>query len=127
MKLVRALRAFDSLHSPGGEAELLFEDVRVPVSNMIKGEGCGFEIAQRVSAPAVFSTRWVLWGWPSAALTCVPAPKERVAFGEPLIKRPRFSMRSRGAGVTFEQCRLLTLQAAEWTAKASTGRDPIFP
>ena len=43
--LVRELRVFDSLHSPAGEAELLFEDVRVPVTNMIKGEGRGFEIA----------------------------------------------------------------------------------
>ena len=57
VKLVRTLRAFDSLHSPGGEAELLFEDVRVPVSNMIKGEGCGFEIAQGASRPRPFSVR----------------------------------------------------------------------
>ena len=37
IKLVRPLRVFDSLHSPGGEAELEFNDVRVPASNMIKG------------------------------------------------------------------------------------------
>lgn len=36
---MRELRVSDSLHSPGGEAALLFEDARVPVSNMIKGEG----------------------------------------------------------------------------------------
>ena len=42
VKLVRELRVFDNLHSPGGEAELLFDNVRVPLSNMIKGEGCGF-------------------------------------------------------------------------------------
>ena len=46
ISLVRPLRVFDNLHSPGGEAEFLFEDVRVPATNMIKGEGCGFEIAQ---------------------------------------------------------------------------------
>ena len=46
VKLVRTLRVFDNLHSPGGEAELLFDNVRVPVSNMIKGEGCGCEIAR---------------------------------------------------------------------------------
>ena len=44
--MVRALRVFDSYHSPGGEAEFLFENVRVLVSNIIKGEGCGFEIAR---------------------------------------------------------------------------------
>jgi acyl-CoA dehydrogenase len=43
--LVRAVRVLDSLHSPGSEAEPSFEDVRVPVTNIIKGEGCGFETA----------------------------------------------------------------------------------
>jgi acyl-CoA dehydrogenase len=46
LTIVRNQKVFGRLHSPGGEAELRFENVRVPKSNLILGPGKGFEIAQ---------------------------------------------------------------------------------
>ena len=114
VKLVRTLRAFDSLHSPGGEAELLFEDVRVPVSNMIKGEGCGFEIAQGRLGPGRFQYAMGFVGMAQRCLELMCArAQERVAFGEPLIKKTSIQHEIARSRCDIEQCRLLTLQAAE--------------
>ena len=86
IKLVRELRVFDSLHSPAGEAELLFEDVRVPVTNMIKGEGCGFEIAQGRLGPGRFQYAMGFVGMAQRCLELMCSRVEdRVAFGLSLI------------------------------------------
>lgn len=112
--LVRALRAFDHLHSPGGEAELLFENVRVPVSNMIKGEGCGFEIAQGRLGPGRFQYAMTLVGQAQRCLELMCArADERVAFGEKLIKKTSVQHEIARCRCDIEQVRLLTLQAAE--------------
>ncbi len=112
--LVRELQAFDSLHSPGGEAELLFEDVRVPVSNMIKGEGCGFEIAQGRLGPGRFQYAMGFVGMAQRCLELMCArAEERVAFGEKLIKKTSVQHEIARSRCDIEQCRLLTLQAAE--------------
>ena len=114
VKLVRTLRAFDSLHSPGGEAELLFEDARVPVSNMIKDEGCGFEIAQGRLGPGRFQYAMGFLGMAQRCLELMCArARERVAFGEPLIKKTSIQHEIARSRCDIEQCRLLTLQAAE--------------
>jgi acyl-CoA dehydrogenase len=114
VELVRELRVFDSLHSPGGEAELLFDNVRVPVSNMIKGEGCGFEIAQGRLGPGRFQYAMGLVGMAQRCLElmCVRAD-ERVAFGEKLIKKTSVQHEIARCRCDIEQARLLTLQAAE--------------
>ena len=114
ISLVRTLRVFDNLHSPGGEAELLFEDVRVPVSNMIKGEGCGFEIAQGRLGPGRFQYAMGLVGAAQRCLElmCTRA-EERVAFGEPLIKKTSVQHEIARCRCDIEQARLLTLQAAD--------------
>ncbi len=114
VELVRPLRAFDSLHSPGGEAELLFRDVRVPFSNMIKGEGCGFEIAQGRLGPGRFQYAMGFVGMAQRCLELMCArAEERVAFGEPLSKKTSVQHEIARSRCEIEQCRLLTLQAAE--------------
>ena len=114
VKLVRELRVFDSLHSPGGEAELLFEDVRVPVTNMIKGEGCGFEIAQGRLGPGRFQ---YAMGFVGLAQRCLELmcerAEQRVAFGEKLSKKTSVQHEIARSRCDIEQCRLLTLQAAQ--------------
>lgn len=114
VKLVRELRVFDNLHSPGGEAELLFEDVRVPVTNMIKGEGCGFEIAQGRLGPGRFQ---YAMGFVGLAQRCLELMCERaearVAFGEKLSKKTSVQHEIARSRCDIEQCRLLTLQAAQ--------------
>jgi len=111
--LVRPLRVFDSLHSPGGEAELLFEDVRVPVSNMIKGEGCGFEIAQGRLGPGRFQYSMTLVGQAQRCLELMcERAQARVAFGEKLSKKTSVQHEIARCRCDIEQARLLTLQAA---------------
>jgi len=111
--LVRELRVFDNLHSPGGEAELLFEDVRVPVSNMIKGEGCGFEIAQGRLGPGRFQYAMGLVGLAQRCLELMCArAEERVAFGEKLLRKTSVQHEIARCRCDIEQARLLTLQAA---------------
>lgn len=114
VKLVRELRVFDSLHSPGGEAELLFEDVRVPVGNLIKGEGCGFEIAQGRLGPGRFQYAMGFVGMAQRCLELMCArAEERVAFGEKLSKKTSVQHEIARSRCDIEQCRLLTMQAAE--------------
>jgi len=113
VKLVRELRVFDNLHSPGGEAELLFDNVRVPLSNMIKGEGCGFEIAQGRLGPGRFQYAMGLVGLAQRCLELMCArADERVAFGEKLIKNTSVQHEIARCRCDIEQARLLTLQAA---------------
>ena len=113
VKLVRELLVFDNLHSPGGEAELLFDNVRVRLSNMIKGEGCGFEIAQGRLGTGRFQYAMGLVGLAQRCLELMCArADERVAFGEKLIKKTSVQHEIARCRCDIEQARLLTLQAA---------------
>ena len=112
--LIRPLRVFDSFHSPGGEAEFVFENVRVPVSNMIKGEGCGFEIAQGRLGPGRFQYAMMFVGMAQRCLELMcERAEQRVAFGEKLSKKTSVQHEIARSRCDIEQCRLLTLQAAD--------------
>ena len=114
VKLVRELRVFDNLHSPGGEAELLFDNVRVPAANMIKGEGCGFEIAQGRLGPGRFQYAMTFVGLAQRCLELMcERAEQRVAFGEKLSKKTSVQHEIARCRCEIEQARLLTLQAAE--------------
>jgi acyl-CoA dehydrogenase len=113
VKLVRELRVFDNLHSPGGEAEFLFDNVRVPASNLIKGEGCGFEIAQGRLGPGRFQYAMGLVGAAQRCLELMCArADEREAFGEKLIKKTSVQHEIARCRCDIEQARLLTMEAA---------------
>jgi acyl-CoA dehydrogenase len=112
--LVRPLTVFGTMHSPGGEADLGFEDVRVPVSNLILGEGRGFEIAQGRLGPGRFQYAMMFVGMAQRCLEIMCArAEERVAFGEKLSKKTSVQHEIARSRCDIEQARLLVLAAAD--------------
>jgi acyl-CoA dehydrogenase len=113
-KVERALKVFGSYHSPGGEGDSTFTDVRVPVTNMIKGEGCGFEIAQGRLGPGRFQYAMTFVGLAQRCLELMcERATQREAFGEPLSAKTSIQHEIARSRCEIEQCRLLVLQAAE--------------
>mgnify|MGYP000370690815 FL=1 len=112
--ITRALRSLGEYHSPGGEGDVVFKNVRVPVSNLILGEGRGFEIAQGRLGPGRFQYAMMFVGMAqrSLELMCERA-QNRVAFGEPLSKKTSVQHEIARSRCDIEQCRLLVLSAAE--------------
>ena len=112
--VVRGLSAFgyDDGHH-GGHAEVRFDDVRVPASAMIKGEGEGFAIAQaRLGAGRIHHCmRLIGMAERAVELMCRRA-SERVAFGKPLAEQGVVQEKIANARVAIEQARLLVLKTA---------------
>ncbi|NQV59203.1 MAG: acyl-CoA dehydrogenase family protein [Alphaproteobacteria bacterium] len=112
--LERPVRVFGGVHSPGGHAQVLYDNVRVPAANLLLGEGRGFEIAQGRLGPGRFQYAMMFVGMASRCLELMcRRVEEREAFGERLSQKTSIQHDIARSRCEIEQCRMLVLAAAD--------------
>ncbi len=119
VKILRHLPVFGYDDAPHGHMEIALNDVRIPASNMLLGEGRGFEIAQGRLGPGRIHHCMRTIGAAEVALEKMAKRLlSRVAFGKTLASHSIWEQRVATARIDIEMCRLLCLKAADMMDKA---------
>ncbi len=119
VKILRHLPVFGYDDAPHGHMEIELKDVRIPASNMLLGEGRGFEIAQGRLGPGRIHHCMRTIGVAEVALEKMAKRLlSRVAFGKRIADHSMWEQRIAAARIDIEMCRLLCLKAADMMDKA---------